>query len=97
MVSSASLVRPSGGSAPSADASEPHLGRGRMPAAVSWEQEPAWKRGDIPFSQGSAGKCCTWTVAAAPRVYTSVSFSMDFCYLLYPPLCHLSLQLLAGV
>lgn len=35
MVSSASLVRPSGGSAPSANASEPHVGR--VPAAVSCE------------------------------------------------------------
>lgn len=35
MVSSASLVRPSGGSVPLADASDPHLGR--VPAAVSWE------------------------------------------------------------
>lgn len=25
-------------------------------SAGSWEQEPAWKRGDIPFSLGSAGK-----------------------------------------
>lgn len=54
MVSSASLVRPSSGSAPSADTSEPHLGT--VPAAVSWEPEPAGKRESIPFGHGSSGK-----------------------------------------
>lgn len=72
MGSSASLVRPSGGSAPSADAREPHLGR--EPAAVSWEPEPAWKR-DIPFSHGSAGKWLHWdTGCSSPSVHEGLIF-----------------------
>lgn len=57
MGSSASLVRPSGGSVPSADASEPHLGK--EPAAVSWELGAGLgKRGRPLLAQIS------WDVAA---------------------------------